>query len=141
MTSTAPTLERISVVVAWMLCVVILWSFFGGWHQLFVPDRTAFHDVDLVNAFMWFCPAFVLLIFRRYWFVVAAYAVPILVLLAARIYFFWRLETLGTNVVYQSGYWVVLLQFILSVFSFFALVCWIGWCFIFLTSRYAGGDK
>lgn len=141
MSSASPNIERISIMVAWLLCAVILLSFFGGGYQLFVPHRTIFEDFDLVNTFMWFCPAFVLLIFRRNWFVIVAYAAPILVLLFARIYFFWQLEALGTNVVNRFAYWVIAPQILLGVFSFMVLMFWIVWRFIFLVSKHAYGDK
>jgi hypothetical protein len=135
-TSTVPTLERISVLVAWGLFATVLLSFFGVEHQVYISRQRVLQEFSFLDIFVWFCPAVAVLIFRKYWFVVAVYAIPILVLFVARVCFFWQLKATGVNSIHQKGDWAIWLHWLLSGVSGVVLFYWLLGYLIVLSAKY-----
>lgn len=147
MTSTVSKMERISVVVAWGLSAAVILSFLALEYQGYISNQRVL-DFDVFDPLTWIgtlaaiCPAFVVLIFRRFWFVVAIYAIPILVLFVARCYFLWQLKATGVNSIYQKGDWAIWFHMLLVVVSGVVLFCAFVGYLVILSSKYRiGGNK
>jgi hypothetical protein len=142
--------ENISILSAWLLCAAVVLSFLALQYQEYISNQRVLEHIDVFDPLMWIgtlaaiCPAFVVLIFRRFWFVVAICAIPILVLFVARCYFLWQLKATGVNSVsiYQKGDWAIWFHMLLSGVSGVVLFCGLMGYLIILSSKYRmGGNK
>lgn len=103
--------ERCSA-TALLLCVAHIFSVVGMAYQNSLAGNYKF---VLINFSLWLSPVIVLLLYRKVCAIVGSYAIPVLAIFFARVYFALQFYSLGTNSVGDWAWWLATVVGMVSV--------------------------